>query len=68
MEAAKRDVGVILTPDFIVEEAVKAGDLDRLLTDWSVKSGSVWAAYPQRQHLATKVRVFVKFLQDHLET
>ncbi len=67
MEAAKRDVGVILTPDFIVGEAVERGELERLLTDWSVKSGTVWAAYPQRQHLATKVRVFVQFLQEHLK-
>jgi DNA-binding transcriptional LysR family regulator len=66
MEAAKHGVGIILTPDFIVGEALEQGELERLMPDWTVKSGSVWAAYPQRRHLATKVRLFVNFLQENL--
>ncbi|MFB6264361.1 MAG: LysR family transcriptional regulator [Bradymonadaceae bacterium] len=65
-EAARRDVGLILCPEFIVADALERGDLVRLLDDWSIHSGGVWVLYPHRRHLAAKVRVFVDYLQDRL--
>jgi len=66
MEAARRGSGLVLSPEFIVREAIEAGDLVRMFPDWTVQSGAVWMLYPHRQHLAAKVRRFVEFVRDRL--
>lgn len=65
-ESALRGVGVVLGPEFVLEEALEAGELERLFPEWRIKSGAVWVLYPHRRHLAAKVRVFVDFLEERL--
>jgi DNA-binding transcriptional LysR family regulator len=60
--AAVGGLGVINEPDFLLEEALRSGNLVRLLTDYAGGSGDIWAVYPSRRHLSLKVRLFV----DHI--
>ncbi len=55
-------LGVALEPDFMVQPALAAGLLVRILPDYETAPGEVWAVYPSRRHLSAKVRLFV----DHL--
>jgi DNA-binding transcriptional LysR family regulator len=65
-EAALRDVGVVLAPEFILGEPVENNQLVRLFPEWSMQEGAIWLLYPHRRHLAAKVRHFVDFVRERL--
>jgi DNA-binding transcriptional LysR family regulator len=60
--AALEGQGIVLQPDFLVEEDVRAKRLVRLLPDWQANELGIHAVYPSRRHLSAKVRLLV----DHL--
>lgn len=60
--AAIRGLGVIAQPTFIVAEALRRGDLVHILPEYSVGPIGIYAVYPHRRLLSTKVRSFVDFL------
>jgi DNA-binding transcriptional LysR family regulator len=55
-------MGVINEPDFLLDPALQAGRLVRLLPEYTGAGGDIWAVYPSRRHLSLKVRLFV----DHI--
>ncbi len=59
---ALRGRGIILTPKFIVEEDLKAGDLIALMPDYNTVPFPFHAVYPHSSYLSAKVRTFVDFL------
>jgi DNA-binding transcriptional LysR family regulator len=60
--AARRGLGVALTPAFAAQEDLRAGRLVPLLCAWEPALIYVHAVYPHARHLAAKVRAFVDFL------
>lgn len=62
--AARRGLGVIVQPSFIVGEDLKAGRLVRLLADHRLYEPAISAVYPHARHLSAKVRSFVDFLVE----
>jgi DNA-binding transcriptional LysR family regulator len=60
--AAIAGLGVICEPDFLLEDAIRRGQLVRLLPAHTGGGGEIWAVYPSRRHLSLKVRLFV----DHI--
>ncbi len=54
--------GVVLSPTFMVGDAIKAGRLVRLLPDHRTPEVALYAVYPHSRYLSTKVRTFVDFL------
>jgi len=60
--AAVGGLGIINEPDFLVRDALRGGELVRLLTEYAGGVGDIWAVYPSRRHLSLKVRLFV----DHI--
>ena len=60
--AAIAGLGVICEPDFLLESAIRRGQLTRLLPGYTGGGGDIWAVYPSRRHLSLKVRLFV----DHI--
>lgn len=63
-EAAIAGMGVILQPDFLLEQALADGRLVRVLPDWEVPPIGIFAVYTSRSHLAPKVRSFIDYLVD----
>ena len=59
---ALKDAGVILAPDYIVEDELKAGRLVRLLPAYKAVETPVHAVYPHSRFLSAKTRTFVDFL------
>ncbi|MDT0595293.1 LysR family transcriptional regulator [Glaciecola petra] len=58
--------GVLLSPDFICYEAVRAGELVPILCDYvNKKPINAYAVYPQTRHLSQRVRRLVDFLADY---
>ncbi len=63
-EAAIAGMGVILQPDFLLEDALADGRLVRVLPEWEVPTIGIFAVYTSRNHLAPKVRSFIDYLVD----
>ncbi|MEJ6521180.1 LysR substrate-binding domain-containing protein [Shewanella bicestrii] len=58
--------GIANLPRFIVESDLQAGRLQALLTDYPLPEHGIYAVYPQRKYLPTKVTVLIEFLRDKL--
>jgi len=41
---------------------LRSGQLQRVLAPWEGTASDIYAIYPQRHHLSSKVRVFLDFL------
>ncbi|MGD8163093.1 LysR family transcriptional regulator [Pantoea sp. FN0307] len=65
IDAAISDSGVIYCQDYMIENAVKEGKLERVLDDFITPEKPVVVMYPQNRHLSPKVRVFVDFMVAH---
>jgi DNA-binding transcriptional LysR family regulator len=57
--------GIGLCPSFVVGDDLRAGRLQQVLPAWSLPSIELYAIYPHRRHLSTKVRLFVDALRAH---
>lgn len=66
-EAAVSGNGICQLPDFYVQRHLGDGTLEPLLADSAPPEEPVWAVYPHRQHLQSKVRLFVDLLRRQLE-
>jgi DNA-binding transcriptional LysR family regulator len=60
--AAEAGLGVALQPDFLAWEAVAAGRLVRVLTDWSAPPLALHLVTPAGEPRATRVAVLLDFL------
>jgi DNA-binding transcriptional LysR family regulator len=60
--AARQGLGLTQLPDFYVEEDLRSGRLQAVLSEWELGDVGVWAIYPHRRHLTAKVRLLVDWL------
>lgn len=56
--------GIAMTPDFIVEDAIKDGRLISILPEYTTLEFGLYAIYPHRKYVAKKVRCFIDFVLD----
>lgn len=64
-EAAIAGQGLILSPDFICYEAIKKGQLVRILSEYNDNIDiPAYAIYPQNKHLSQRVRSLINFLVE----
>ena len=66
IDAAIKGCGIVRSFEITTREAVAAGQLSRLLSDWSTGSLSVFAVYPGSRAVPAKVQAFVEFVQQIL--
>lgn len=59
-------LGITRLPSFSCQAELSTGVLVPILEKYEFKDLGVYAIYPHRRHLSTKVRVFVDFLVEHL--
>ena len=62
LEAAIQGLGIILLPDFIVSEALADGRLVRVLEGQERMPLTLFAVYPSRHFVPTKIRLFIDFI------
>lgn len=62
--AASAGLGVVIKPDFIVCDPVRAGKLVRLLPDYVFEAPSVYAVWPPTRHMPRRVRTLVERLSQ----
>ncbi len=66
-QAAVAGMGIVLLPDFEVQDELLRGELVALLPEYSALAVSVYAVYPSRQFLPEKTRALVDFLIRELQ-
>ncbi len=64
LAAARAGLGIDYSPTFFCCDDLIDGSLEPVLGDFEADPISVYAVYPHRRHLTTRVRTFVDFLSD----
>lgn len=65
VKAAISGAGIALQPTFLVGEAIREGLLELVLPEHEPEPMGLYAVYPHRQLLASKVRSFVDFMDGY---
>jgi DNA-binding transcriptional LysR family regulator len=66
VSAAIAGLGVVLQPDFLVEQALSSGQLVELMPGWQAPALGIHAVYPARRNLPRKTRAMLEFLTESL--
>jgi DNA-binding transcriptional LysR family regulator len=66
--AALRHRGIIMQPDFLLYDALRAGSLVRLLPDYQAVELGIYAVYASRRQLPLKLRYLIDFLVESFQT
>lgn len=64
LAAASAGAGFVITPTFIVYQAIRDGRLQAVLDDYEWSPLAAYAVYPEKRHLPRRVQVFIDFLAD----
>lgn len=64
VKAALDDMGILVQPKYIIHDALEAGKLVPVLTDWDLPRLTMNIAFQTRAYMPTKVRVFVEALVE----
>jgi len=59
------NIGIGITPDFMMKDDIKAKHIVRLLPDWKINQGGIYVMYSNRKHLSAKVKCFVSEVSQH---
>jgi DNA-binding transcriptional LysR family regulator len=66
MPALLAGLGIAVQPDFIVDEAIAAGALEPVMSDWSLRDGFLHVVTPPGGPRPARVEALVSFLTDRL--
>lgn len=66
-DAAVAGLGIALLPVFIAHSELKTGRLVTILEEYSPPKIYLSLVYPPSRHLSSRIRIFVKFIQDWFE-
>jgi len=66
IRAAIADEGLVLIPSFYCHEALRSGQLVKLLADHTWPELSAYAVYPPTRHLSSRVRALIDFLVERM--
>lgn len=66
LAAAEAGLGIAQIPAFVLKEAMERGSLELVLADWIPEPAPIYVVYPQRRHLAGKIRAFVDWVAELL--
>jgi DNA-binding transcriptional LysR family regulator len=66
-EAALAGIGVAYLPQFVVQESVRTGALERVLPEFSLPPGLLHAVFPSRRGMVPAVRALIDALAEGLQ-
>lgn len=62
--AAVAGLGLALSPTFVIRHDLEAGRLETVLSDFLPQDTGIYAVFPHRRHMPTRVRLFVDYLAN----
>ncbi|MBL8491532.1 MAG: LysR family transcriptional regulator, partial [Rhodocyclaceae bacterium] len=66
MEAAVRGLGITRAPTFVLEKAIRAGQLEILLPDYPSPEMGIYAVFPGNRYVPHRVRALVEYLAGRI--
>ncbi len=66
LHAVRAGMGIGFLPQWLVDEDVAAGRLERVLPQWNALTVTLYAIYTSRRYLAPKVRSFIDWVVGEL--
>lgn len=66
-DALCQGFGISLVPRVYVRQELTAGKLVSILDDWTVNETTVYAVYPSKRYVVSKVRAFLDFLAEEFQ-
>lgn len=67
VQMAKAGQGIVNQPRFLVANAIQAGELVEILSDYHQETIEIHLLYPHRRSLSPKVKVMIAFLQKLMQ-
>lgn len=64
LSAARRGLGIVVSPTFLAYQAIEQGELVPILTEYRPPDDAAYAVYPPGRHLSHRVRAFIDFLAE----
>jgi len=64
--AVTAGLGIGLLPAFLCVGALRAGQLERVLSEWQAPATPMHVVYPSARHISAKVKTFVDHLQKRM--
>ena len=64
--AAIAGYGIAQLPHALTEASIKGGRLRRVLDDYTVPAGGLYAVYPSSQHLSPLVKAFIELAAKNM--
>lgn len=59
--------GIGVLPSYAIRSELEAGTLTNVLPDWHLETASIFAVFPDRDHMANRIRLFVDYLAERAE-
>lgn len=59
--------GVTVLDQYSAQQGMESGRMVRVLADWSIPSGGIYAVLPPGRHTSRKAQAFIAFYQDYLQ-
>ncbi len=64
----EQGLGITQMPHFLAREAIQKGTIKAILPVFRPKDYGIWAIYANREFLPEKIRVFIDFIQEKLNS
>jgi len=64
--AAAQGLGITYQPDFITEDHLKTGKVEKILAEFQIPKLGIYALLPSNRQVPHRVRVLIDFLAKHL--
>lgn len=65
VDAVRAGAGLAVLPTWLIKDALDAGSLKRVLTEFEAPRTPVYAVFPGQGPPPNKVRAFIDYLADH---
>lgn len=60
--------GVLLRSEWNIAPYLRSGRLREVMADWQLPPADIYAVFPMKHYLSAKIRAFVDYLSDSLQT
>lgn len=60
-------LGIIQGPETSVDEHIKSGKIKKILTKYDSEPMSVYIVYPQRRHVAKRVKLLMDWMEEEIK-
>lgn len=68
LAAGLAGLGVLWLPEYMARPHLARGELERLFGDWHIQPMPMYVAYPPNRHVSAKLRVFIDWMVESMET